>query len=97
MTPERRAEIRQFCAEGLPYCEVTPSEVVALLGALYESDAAYRGQGAAMRAPLADRDAEIVRLRESLQHVVYQAEVGLADPLVCVLRGIAERGLEPRA
>lgn len=110
MKAERCAELRErirlaaynnCTAESVPLCE-TLHLVDALDKAeddAQKSDCALRLMQhlhIALGKTVAKKDAEIVRLRESLQHVVYQAEVGLADPLVCMLRGIAERGLVPR-
>ena len=91
MTPERRTEMRLFRTEGIAYCQVTPSEVIALLDALEESDLAYRGQGATTRALLTDRDAEITRLRKALERASVCDASSYPPP-----QDIARKALEPR-
>lgn len=67
MTPEKRAELRtrMHWIVKANAGDIDPTTVIALLDALDEADLAYRGQAAATRALLDDRDAEIVRLREA--------------------------------
>lgn len=90
MTPERRDELRRWY-RGKGAAEAAVNE---LADALDESELAYRGQDAAKRALLADRDAEIARLREALEYLRRHIKLGGSGFAVLIA---ALENLEPPA